>query len=200
MLALFMPPRDLRSTIYSLEREESSSQELSNSSLITSFIMRAFSLLLTFSLGFPSSNLAQQAPNATLSAVPPFSNNSSGLFRQHWCDEYRAVWEGRSPLADALQGAHINVVLAESGFDNFDEQEQRLDPAYPGLTPELLDEICKRAGCTWRNTYARVPVPPPGKTWTEMLLWMTDTYDISANWWASSIDRLKAGATFLESW
>jgi hypothetical protein len=123
--------------------------------------------------------------------------NTSQNFRQDFCEVYKSVARGDILLANALQDIDLRALVIQGQFFRFDDGTINED--YPGLEGVLMDEICHRAGCTWRGSYATVGEPiDEGKTWTDLLLWSTETYDISVDWWISSIDRLQGGATFPE--
>lgn len=66
----------------------------------------------------------------------------------------------------------------------------------------LMDELANSAGFTWRDSYGAYPGPGEGSnhTWTELLLWMTENFDISVEWWAKTLERLKLGVNFPEGW
>lgn len=146
---------------------------------------------------FSSSIHAQQAPNP-LYATTPFSEVN---FRQNFCDEYDRVHNETISLPKALKGVALRPVLAQSEFFSLDS-EGRIPSDYPGLTAVLLDELCspQRADCTWRDSFSVTDPPPTGKTWTDLLEWTTHTYDVSVDWWASSVERMALGVAFPESW
>ena len=87
-----------------------------------------------------------------------------------------------------------------------------IDETNPGLIAEILDEIGKRGNFTWRNSYGYTPSPEKvvaladplsrdiaiNKTWTDLLLWSTQHYDISADEWFHTNERMKMGITFPE--
>ena len=53
----------------------------------------------------------------------------------------------------------------------------------PGLFAVILDEVAKRAGFSWRDSYAAFEpidaVLDEGKTWTDLLQWQTQNFDIA---------------------
>ena len=57
-------------------------------------------------------------------------------------------------LADALRGLDLHPAIAAAEYVVLDE-DGRLDEDYPGLLPTLLDEIARRAGFRWRNSFGR---------------------------------------------
>ena len=175
-------------------------------------------LILVVWLTIPSLSLAQQEPNPGLDIAlfdypDPIQNSLStvaGTFRHDFCALNDAVQVYKNlTLADALQGIDLHVVLMQGDFVRFLVERDNdcnvvrrwLDPDFPGLVPRLLDNLCARAGCEWRNTYAAPSYSQLGNaTFLELLLWSTNVYDLIAEWWMRSIERLKAGATFTEPW
>ena len=147
---------------------------------------------------------AQQAPNASLQ-LELFARPPSPLttFRHDFCYLSDAIRQGNLTLEKALDGVAIHPALHLGEFvklDGTDPNTLTLNADYPGLTVQLLDEICLRAGCTWRNTFAALGSLQGNQTFFDLLLWTTDTYDVSVDWWMRSVDRLRAGVTFAEPW
>ena len=51
---------------------------------------------------------------------------------------------------------------------------------WPGFMVEILDEVAKRAGFTWRDSYSLFRDPEKlGKTWTDLVQWQVKSYDMS---------------------
>ena len=71
-----------------------------------------------------------------------------------------------------------------------------------GLTAVILDEVAERAGFTWRNRFGSDKsineAEDGNKTYTDLLIWSTDTYDISADIWGRSNERKARGVNFVE--
>ena len=63
-------------------------------------------------------------------------------------------------------------------------------------------EIARRGKFTWRDSFGVYydPFDTYNKTWTEILLWGVDTYDIVIDWWAQTLDRMNMGVSFLQEW
>eukprot|EP00977_Amphora_coffeiformis_P001030 scaffold220_cov169-Amphora_coffeaeformis.AAC.10 len=165
--------------------------------------------------------VAQDAPNEALQ-IPLFSfpasgsfrSNRDGTFRNDFChlSDQVIVYQNLT-LDKALQGVDLHVALMQGEFVNWQIERNDpndptritrrvLDPDFPGLVPRLLDELCKRAGCTWRNSYAAVDYAdlPEDRSFNDMLYWSTEVYDLQAEWWMRSISRLREGMTFTEPW
>jgi hypothetical protein len=70
---------------------------------------------------------------------------------------------------------------------------------HTGFMIEVLDEVARRAGFTWRNSYTFFEAPETyGKSWTDLLLWQISSYDLSGEWWVPTLRRRALGVSFLE--
>ena len=79
-----------------------------------------------------------------------------------------------------------------AGLINVDATGGIREGAGAGLMVTVLDEVAKRAGFTWRNSYAVFADPElSGKTWTELVKWQISSYDLSGEWWVSSHARTR---------
>jgi hypothetical protein len=148
--------------------------------------------------------MAQEAPNPRLQAKPFAS--FSPLFRQDLCTRSSNL-NSADDIGSLLQGVALNTAMGLGEFVKLDHQQNgsddnnvTLNRDYPGLLPRIMDEICWRAGCTWRNSYTVLGALPPNTTWSELLIWTTETYDISVDWWMRSAERMRNGVTFIEPW
>lgn len=174
-----------------------------------------FSFLLCSSLCFllTSTTLAQEAPYYTTPQFTEYTTTIEGTHRQDVCDRSRAVTSKEIALRDALRGLQLRTgIFAEEYLEltpYVDEDGMTttngtmvLNEEYPGLLAILLDELAARAGFTWRNSYG-ITVEPEGtgnRTFTDLLVWTASTYDISADWWPNTIERLNRGITFQVPW
>ena len=154
---------------------------------------------------------------ATLT-VRPFDRSVS--FRQDFCPQYRRIIAGAEDndntnnstastssleLKNALNGVELHVLLQYG--DNFPyfnyDNVTGIDPENPGLVVQILDEIAKRANFTWRNSfgvYNAALDKGADRSWTELLLWTADTFDISIDKWAQSTERLNSGIAYCDAW
>ena len=48
--------------------------------------------------------------------------------------------------------------------------------ANPGIQAVLMDELARRAGFTWRDSFGVYVDPINNETWTELLDWATDSF------------------------
>jgi hypothetical protein len=159
-----------------------------------------------------------EAPNARLQRAP-FSMHTPSSFRQDFCNITWHNSKNFSNIGSLLQGVELNSIILMGEFIkfataeddekdkdifNYDNDEMKTlrlnDANYPGLVARIMDEVCRRAGCTWRNTYSIVGAIPANTTWSDLLIWTTDMYDISVEWWMRSTERMRSGATFTEPW
>ena len=141
--------------------------------------------------------VSQELPNPSF-AVQQFDDTAN--FRQSFCDEYELVNKGALLLPLALNNTAIRPVLVVGEYFHLDEETGAINAEYPGLVAVLLDEFCSRAKCTWRDSYAVVDAPDKNHTWTDLLEWTTQSYDLSVDWWAASAERMALGIAFPESW
>ena len=169
-----------------------------------------------------------QFPQPSYEEVLSFRrNNRIGLiqpenFRQDICDRYEMVRLGNITLRDALQGMEIRPLMRVGPFFRYTD-EGGIDPLDGGLMAVMMDELGRRAGFSWRNSFGVVhglPKAPPMEdsaessgnslapnvtaepplTFTDLLIWSIETYDLSINWWDQTLERLERGASFLEPW
>lgn len=141
---------------------------------------------------------AQETENLSISAE---MFDSSANFRQDLCERYLEVDSGTIELANALQGIEIRTIFEGSDSNFVLTEDGTIDESYPGLVARLLDEICARAGCTWRNSFSLLNGNlPEDRDFTELLDWMTQTYDLAADSYSSRTSRMRLGIAFPEPW
>lgn len=133
-------------------------------------------------------------------ATPPMAPNTS--HRQNVCHRYDAFRSKEVALQDALEGMQLHVVVGNWGDDYFNYDEERgIDPNYPGLQALILDELARRGRFTWRDSFGTYGDPASfNSTWTELLEWTLDTYDLTADYWAQTLERMSLGMAFVEGW
>jgi len=138
-------------------------------------------------------------------SIPPYTNvddfqlDPNADYRQDLCPAYEKVKMGTASLPDALRGVALRPVLLINKYFNFDKEKGIIPEKNPGLQVELLDKICERAGCTWRDSYGVIE-KPENKTFDELLHWSIETYDISIAWWAESLERKERDVGFMKPW
>ena len=166
-------------------------------------IMRLFNtLLLLISCLIPSIIFAQQAP---FYDTPKFDTSVS--HRSNLCQRQQLLYNGNITLSQALRGLNLSVVLlnyqdaANKPFFTLTEK---------GVIDEhtlfaiMLDEVALRAGFEWRNSFGVVlplnSTTDGNKTYTDLLKWQVDVFDLSAGKWDQSIARMSQEIAFPEGW
>ena len=88
--------------------------------------------------------------------------------------------------SDALRGLNTSACIGDSGGSS-DDYLFQLSPNgtmpenNPGIMPLLLDEVAKRAWFECRNRFSSAKFSSTGfETCTQLLVWSTNNYDISA--------------------
>ena len=124
----------------------------------------------------------------------------NGTHRQNVYERSHTVTSKDIPLRDALRGLKLRAWIFSGEYLKL--VPMVLNEEYPGLLAILLDELAVRAGFTWRNSYG-ITIEPEGtenRTFADLLVWTASTYDISADWWLNTIERLNRGITFQVPW
>ncbi|KAL3942940.1 MAG: hypothetical protein SGBAC_002968 [Bacillariaceae sp.] len=130
--------------------------------------------------------------------------SSEAHYRQDVCDRYHAFQNGTVELKDALQGMKLNVLMGayKGSYFNYDD-ENGINAVYPGIAASLMDELARRAGFTWRSSFG-IFTDPRGaaynETWTDVLTWGVEHYDVNVDWWARNVERLNLGVTYTKEW
>ncbi|KAL3929982.1 MAG: hypothetical protein SGBAC_011966 [Bacillariaceae sp.] len=105
-------------------------------------------------------------------------------------------------LEDVLRGLKLNVVVGAYAGSYFNYNNETGIQPYGGIVAEIMDELAERAGFTWRDSFGIYDVPSGGvnETWTDLLVWSIDSYDLTIDWWAKSLARMNLGVAFLRDW
>jgi hypothetical protein len=74
-----------------------------------------------------------------------------------------------------------------------------------GLMIEIFDEISRRAGFNWRNSYAFFDLPGEtpemmNTTWSDVMHWTAQNYDVSVGWYPELTVYKSEGMLFPEAW
>ena len=150
----------------------------------------------------------QESPFVT---IPRFQNSvstssSSSVFRTNVCARQSDIDNGYAVLRSALRGLNLTVAIANYQVPTEDQlfslsPEGTIKQNDPGLFVVLLDELARRSGFQWRNTYSAIDSGiSENMTWTDSLLWQVHHFDISADYWGSNADRLARGVAFPRGW
>jgi hypothetical protein len=130
-----------------------------------------------------------------------FNYNTNTSYRTNVCERHRDVYGGEIELRDALSGLELSVFMPNYADTSdrimFQLIDGKIPESDPGLFVVILDELAKRAKFSWRNNFGTAK-GTNGTTWTDLLKWSTDTYDISADYWARTDERRLLGISFLE--
>lgn len=168
--------------------------------------------LLPFLLLPVLQTVAQEKPFVTLPRfqhgfIPP--NHNTSIFRTNVCQRQQLLYEGKIDLRTALNGLNLSVAITNYQIPN-ENYFFTLSPTGgikeedPGLFVVILDEIARRAGFKWRNTYSAIdPLDSAidgNRTWSDLLRWELDHFDISADYWGRSTERMAQGVSFPKGW
>lgn len=142
---------------------------------------------------------AQERPFVS---VQKFTETDS--YRTNVCLRQRLVYDTELELEDALRGLNLTVAITNYKEPNeaslFTLKNGKIKEEDPGLFVVLLDELAARAGFAWRNSFAAIdPINAEidgNKTWTYLLEWEIDHFDIAADYWGHSAERMALGISF----
>ena len=133
--------------------------------------------------------LTAQAQESPKYNVKKFDRSVS--YRTNVCDRQALLYNGTVELPDALRGLELSVGITNysTGKEQFffSLEKNEIPVEYPGYFAIILDEVARRAGFTWRNSFGVYPprnnetdiVDGVEQSWTDILIWAIDTYDIS---------------------
>ena len=147
--------------------------------------------------------LAQQAPFFNTSKFDNVTTHRTDV-----CERQRALFRNEIELPRALEGLNLSVVLTNyqspSSQPFFTLIDGKIDENLPGTFSILMDEIARRAGFSWRNSYGVVlPIDSQvdgNRTWSDLLEWEVSMYDIAVGKWDRSLDRMSREISFPEWW
>ncbi|CAJ1948889.1 unnamed protein product [Cylindrotheca closterium] len=124
-----------------------------------------------------------------------------------FCDVVR---DNSMPLLDALKGRNLSIAIQYGpGFDFFIyKPDEPLSPSNPrGMIATMLDELGRRGGFSWRNSFVAYDtntvnalVGEGDGKWDRMLNWTISTFDLSVDKWILTTERLENETVFLHSW
>lgn len=120
--------------------------------------------------------------------------------RQDFCGQYQLFQNGSLALRDGLRGLVLHPIIGPGRTYFRYTEAHGIDESYPGILIELLDELADRAGFEWRDSFAVLDPPTGNTTYTELLKWGSETYDLAVNWWDRTNERLDIGISYLEPW
>jgi hypothetical protein len=145
---------------------------------------------------------AQESPFVNVTKFSEFEP-----YRTNVCQRQEDLFNNKTELKDALKG--LNLTIAITNYYQvpiedklFSLRQGKIVEGSPDLFVVILDEAARRAGFSWRNTFAAIdPIrPADDKTWTELLEWEVAHFDIAVDKWARSVDRMSKGISFPHGW
>jgi hypothetical protein len=147
---------------------------------------------------------AQQSPSIFVDKFDVTTNHRTNV-----CERQRQVWNGTLAFPDALSGLNLSIVLTDYQYGTAEDEyfsllNGKIREGYPGLLAIIMDEVARRAGFSWRNTFGTYsPLDSKydgNKTWTDILLWAVEVFDIAGGKWGKSLSRLSSGVSFPTGW
>ena len=126
--------------------------------------------------------------------------------RTNVCDRQRRFSNGELQLRDTLSVFIADFASIDSAKALFELSEDGTIPLKPGIVAVLLDELARRAGFTWRNRFVSDIIDENDKqnnktcTCTDLLVWSTKNFDISAAFFNASNQRRALGINFPAFW
>lgn len=151
------------------------------------------------------------APPPTMAAVggelafyKTYQMTPNVTYRQNMCDRMHGVINGTIEIKDALEGVKLRAIMGayNGAYFNYD-LEKGINPDNPGLVAVLMDELARRGKFTWRDSFGIFTdpgLPPYNETWTDVLTWGTEVYDINVDWWPVNLERMSYGVAFTKEW
>lgn len=151
--------------------------------------------VLWLTMSWCSIALAQEKPSLL---AEPYTYDQ--IYRQDVCDLHDKYYSNQITLRDALNGFELHPLLNVESEIYFNLNEDgSIDEIAPGIVAEILDELAERAGFTWRNSFAIIDATGgKNRTYTEMLNWGTEVFDIAGNWFLPLTTRMELGIDFPE--
>lgn len=146
------------------------------------------------------STIAQESPALHFTAI-----GENVTFRNEVCDrqtKFQNLQAGQVDddilkLEDALSGLQISVLLRNGGRYFKLTENGTINETNPGFIPQILDEVAKRGNFTWRDSYG---VATGVTDWKEWLEWGVNAFDVHAEWWVQTPQRLKDRVLFPEGY
>ena len=126
------------------------------------------------------------------------------------CGRQKMLYQDNTTIARALDGLNLTVAITkytqpyEDSFFNLDE-DGYIPEENPGLFVIILDELARRAGFNWRDSFVAIDAVDMTKenqnrTMSELLAWQVQSFDMSVDNWSKTVSRLRRGIAFPEGW
>ena len=118
-------------------------------------------------------------------------------YQNNFCPSHKKVENGTLNRRDVLKGLNISV-----GLQNYvlDSKTGKPGISNPYSAVAVFDELSRRAGFQWRDSFGVVDPPNANQTWTDAMIDTVDNYDLALDWWARTVARVEMGILYPESW
>ena len=118
-------------------------------------------------------------------------------YQNNFCPLHEKVEDSVLNRRDVLKGINISV-----GLQNYvlNSETGKPDVNNPYIAVAVFDELSKRAGFQWRDSFEIVDPPSANQTWTDVLIPTIDNYDLALDWWARTVERVEMGVLYPELW
>jgi len=124
---------------------------------------------------------------------------AGGSYRHDFCARYQQMIDpnlGEYSVKNALSGTELTISLEPNDYFHYDN-ENGIDPSFPGVHALILDYIAKHGNFTWRNSFGVWTREEKGnQAITTLLDWGTDKYDIMVGLYTPSTERMNRGISF----
>lgn len=123
--------------------------------------------------------------------------------RSNFCLLQEELIKGQVEFRDSLRGLELSIFFTKhdnkNGVNLFLTEEGTIPKEKPGIMIKVLDELANRAGFTWRDSFGYKSLEGD-QSYTDLLLWAIEEYDIAADDWNESNLRKANGACYLHPW
>ena len=118
-------------------------------------------------------------------------------YQNNYCPLHEKVENGTLNRRDVLKGLNISV-----GLQNYvlDSKTGKPGISNPYSAVAVFDELSRRAGFQWRDSFGVVDPPNANQTWTDAMIDTVDNYDLALDWWARTVARVEMGILYPELW
>jgi hypothetical protein len=136
-------------------------------------------------------------------------NGVSASRKNNFCDRWRMVYVDKTlDVREALRNQTLSTawpLVQGYQLEGLHHTDATGALTEGGLMTEILIELSRRAGFNWRDAYAMFELPDTspatkGKTWTDLLYWTTQYYDLSIGWYSDLTEHKSKGILFPEHW
>jgi len=126
-----------------------------------------------------------------------FTNETFISHRQNFCPLHSLVESSTINRRDVFKGTQLNVALFRYQIN---KETGAINDNSMGMGIRIMDELAKRAGFTWRDSYGTIESPSGNKTWDSVMIEGISSYDILGDWYLRVPSRLANGIVFPEGW